>query len=318
MIGQSFVFGGIAGAAGGPIDLPYLIVGGGAVGGLAMTSISTWPQNVAARPGGGGGAGALIESTATFNKGTQYTITIGGSDTDSSIEGADITAIIAEAGGYGGGNETVGSGRFASWAYYNRAGAEKNGGCGGGAGCSQSQSTSGGAGSVGFNGGSFSRTGDYTPRMSAGGGGMGAVGGNCVSPGNNGGIGSISTFITTTTATTASIGQVNSGNLYFSGGGGGAIRSWTKGYGGIGGGGNGSSYGFTYGTAGAANTGGGGGGMDGDTGMRVQGPYYGGSGVVCFKVPTSDYSGVVTGAPTTIVEGSNTILIFKSSGTYTP
>ena len=33
MIGQSFVFGGIAGAAGGPIDLPYLIVGGGAVGG---------------------------------------------------------------------------------------------------------------------------------------------------------------------------------------------------------------------------------------------------------------------------------------------
>ena len=318
MIGQSFVFGAVAGAAGGPIDLPYLIVAGGALGAVATTNITTWPQNVAGKPGGGGGAGAAVQSTATFNKGTQYTITVGGSDTDSSIVGADITSITAAAGGPGGGDETQGSGRFAGWAHYNYTGAEKNGGCGGGAGVSQSQSTSGGIGSVGFNGGSFSRTGDWTPNMSAGGGGMGAVGGNAVTPGNNGGAGLVTTFITTTTATTASIGQVSSGSLYFSGGGGGAIRSWTKGYGGLGGGGNGASFGFTYGSDGGANTGGGGGGDDGNNALSTMGPYYGGSGVVVFKVPTSDYSGIVTGAPTTVVEGSNTILIFKASGTYTP
>jgi hypothetical protein len=34
-------------------------------------------------------------------------------------------------------------------------------------------------------------------------------------------------------------------------------------------------------------------------------------------MPTSSYSGVVTGSPTVTTSGSNTILTFTSSGTYT-
>jgi hypothetical protein len=147
---------------------------------------------------------------------------------------------------------------------------------------------------------------------------MGAVGGDNVTPGNNGGAGMTVSLFTDSTATTAGIGQVSSGSVYFSGGGGGAIRSFTKGYGGLGGGGNGASYGFSYGSNGSTNTGGAGGGSAGNNAYSIQGPYYGGSGVVVFKVPTADYSGIVTGSPTTVVEGSNTMLIFKGSGTYTP
>jgi hypothetical protein len=35
------------------------------------------------------------------------------------------------------------------------------------------------------------------------------------------------------------------------------------------------------------------------------------------SVPTSKYSGTTTGSPTVVTNGSNTVMIFKSSGTYT-
>jgi hypothetical protein len=35
------------------------------------------------------------------------------------------------------------------------------------------------------------------------------------------------------------------------------------------------------------------------------------------SVPTANYTGITTGSPTTAVVGSNTVMIFKSSGSYT-
>ena len=43
----------------------------------------------------------------------------------------------------------------------------------------------------------------------------------------------------------------------------------------------------------------------------------GGSGVVIISVPTANYTGTVTGSPTVTTSGSNTIIKFTSSGTYT-
>jgi hypothetical protein len=68
----------------------------------------------------------------------------------------------------------------------------------------------------------------------------------------------------------------------------------------------------TAGTAGSANTGGGGGG-----GYTTNPGSAGGSGVVILSIPTTNYSGVTTGSPTVTTSGSNTILKFTSSGSYT-
>jgi hypothetical protein len=43
----------------------------------------------------------------------------------------------------------------------------------------------------------------------------------------------------------------------------------------------------------------------------------GGSGVVILSIPTFFYTGTTTGSPTVTTSGSNTIIKFTSSGTYT-
>jgi len=43
----------------------------------------------------------------------------------------------------------------------------------------------------------------------------------------------------------------------------------------------------------------------------------GGSGVVILRMPTASYSGTTTGSPTVTTDGSDTILTFTSSGSYT-
>jgi hypothetical protein len=43
----------------------------------------------------------------------------------------------------------------------------------------------------------------------------------------------------------------------------------------------------------------------------------GGSGVVIISMRTIVYSGTTTGSPTVTTSGSNTILTYNSSGTYT-
>jgi hypothetical protein len=88
--------------------------------------------------------------------------------------------------------------------------------------------------------------------------------------------------------------------VYYAGGGAGTAYVLGNGSGGLGGGGNAN-------TAGTANTGGGGGGSAAN----------GGSGVIILSVPTAIYSGTTTGSPTVTTSGSNTIIKFTASGSYT-
>jgi hypothetical protein len=96
---------------------------------------------------------------------------------------------------------------------------------------------------------------------------------------------------------------------YACGGGAGLLNSgYTVGIGCRSGPGNGSSGGT--GSNATPNTGDGGGGGD------VAGGY-GASGVVILSVPTANYSGTTTGSPTVTTSGSNTIIKFTASGSYT-
>jgi len=114
-----------------------------------------------------------------------------------------------------------------------------------------------------------------------------------------------------------------------SAGGNGALNGYAGGGGGAGGVGGNATNG-SYGTSGAglsnsitgsavtyakggdtvegANTGNGGPGVSINSGS---------SGVVILSVPTSSYSGLTTGSPTVTTYGSNTIIKFTASGTYT-
>jgi len=134
--------------------------------------------------------------------------------------------------------------------------------------------------------------GSATASTSGGGGGAGAVGG-AGGAGAAGGVGVAST--------------ITGSSVYYAGGGGG-----TGGAGGNGGGGTGSSG--TPGGAGTVNTGGGGGGAGGAPSAAGGA---GGSGVVIISVPTANYTGTTTGSPTVTTSGSNTIMKFTASGSYT-
>ena len=275
-----------------PYSSSYLIVAGGAGGG--------------SNAGGGGGAGGLLSGTMSLNIGTTYSVTVGagGAGATTTFAGvgsnSSISSTISLGGGYGGGyNPTV-----------NTAGGSGGSGGGGSAGI-----FSGGSGTSGQgNAGGASVTGS-SPFPSAGGGGSGAAASNATSTvASAGGIGSTTSLITTTQATSASVGQVVSSSVYFSGGGGGsAYTGGTAASGGSGGGGAGGQGVAVSGTAGSANTGGGGGGGSAGSGLGAAG----GSGCVLISVPASFYTGTTTGSPTVVTNGSNTVMIFKSSGSYT-
>jgi len=95
---------------------------------------------------------------------------------------------------------------------------------------------------------------------------------------------------------------------YAGGGGGGGNGG---GAGGNGGGGTGGTS-SVAGTSGSVNTGGGGGG-----GGYVTNGGSGGSGICILSVPTASYSGITTGSPIVTTSGSNTIMTFTISGSYT-
>jgi hypothetical protein len=255
----------------------YLIAGGGAGGGYNY--------------GGGGGAGVVLASTLQFVPGTTYTVTIGsggtaatsgGSGTNGSDSSITTAQLLTAAGGGSGGS---GGGTAGAQATGN------NGGNGGGAGGAASESVGGsGIAGQGFNGG------DSTTTNRAGGGGGGSSANGASTSDTTGGAGGA--------GTTSSI--TGSSDTYGGGGGGGGTAG---GAGGSGGGGAGSSG---AGTAGTANTGGGGGG-----GGNAAAGGAGGSGVVFISVPTANYTGTTTGSPTVTTSGSNTIMRFNSSGSYT-
>ena len=167
--------------------------------------------------------------------------------------------------------------------------------------------------------------------ISLGGGGGGSLeSGIGLSGGSGGGAGSDSSIFGYGTA-----GQGNNGddaegfNKGGSGGGAGSSPSTATGGAGLSSsitgssvsrGGGGAGYNYGGGTAsagggswkqsGTANTGGGAGGYGGSS-------KGGGSGVVILRMPTANYSGTTTGSPTVTTDGTDTILTYTSSGTYT-
>jgi len=270
-----------------PYAIDFLVVAGG--GGGGNDTSPSWAN-------GGGGAGGFRTSTQTVNGGIAITITVGDGGTtgvsgsNSSISGTGLTTITSAGGGRGGiGN----AGNGVSGGSGGGAAPDGTGGAGNTPSTSPSQGNTGGAG---LSSGATS---------SGGGGGAGAIGGNgsYSAPnaiGGNGGAGTASSI-------------TGSSVTYAGGGGGGAGYSPSNGTGGTGGtGGGGAGSGTGVGTAGTANTGGGGGGSKGGNNGAT-----GGKGVVILSIPTASYSGTITGSPTESTSGSNKILVFTGSGSYT-
>ena len=274
------------------IDASYLVVAGGAGGGKSR--------------GGGGGAGGLLTGLTTLIPNTVYTITVGaggaGATTNNVVGTSGSNSIfgsISIATGGGGGAGTIST--FGS--VLNGA----SGGSGGGASGNPPSPGAGGVGGSGTSGQGFAGGKTYSDNVnytsSGGGGGASAVGADAgVKQCGAGGAGT-SSSITGSAVTYAGGGG---------GGGDGAPSGNLAGAGGSGGGGAGSVSGTAASDA-SANTGGGGGG--GGNGTSNGGS--GGSGVVILSVPTASYSGTTTGSPTVTTSGSNTIIKFTASGSYT-
>ena len=283
-----------------PYAIDFLVIAGGGGGG-------------GCDHGGGGGAGGYRTSTQSGFTigGSTITVTVGDggaggtgstpsrgvSGSDSSISGSGVTTITSAGGGGGGGNLAA-----------SEINGADGGSGGGGAGISGTGNGSGGSGDVpdvtpdqGNDGGN----GDYTygsPYATGGGGGAGAAGANA--SGTNAGNGGAGTASSITGSSVTRAG----------GGGGSVYAGGTNGTGGAGGGGAGQTN--AVGTAGTANTGGGGGGASGVGGSNSVGGA-GGKGVVILSMPTANYSGTTSGSPTVSISGSNTILVFNGSGSYT-
>jgi hypothetical protein len=234
---------------------------------------------------GGGGAGGYITSSQTFIVGNVYTATVGGggsnaSGSDSVLSGTGITTVTSIGGGKGGN--------------YNGGAGSSGGSGGGGAGAYPSAAGAGGSGTSGQ--GNSGQGGNASTYPSGGGGG--GAGGQGTTPAfNSGGTGGPGTA-----------SSITGSSVTYAGGGGGSSWATSGAAGGDGGGGKGGSGSV----AGTANTGGGGGGGNQSSNGRN-----GGSGIVILSVPTASYSGITTGSPTITTSGSNTILQFTGSGTYT-
>jgi len=278
------------------IDFLVIAGGGSAARGIASGNCPS-----------GAGAGGYRTSTQTVNASTVITVTVGdggasittnntngNNGTDSSISGSGLTTITSAGGGRGAYEIQVGG----------------NGGSGGGGG-GGSLNILGGSGNTPSTSPSQGNNGGQSPPVGpsdhggGGGGGAGAVGGNAVGNGPNtsgaGGNGTASSI-------------TGSSVTYAGGGGASGSQSGSPvavgGSGGSGGGGAGSTGGGN-GTSGTANTGGGGGGTQAGTSGA------GGKGVVILSVPTAKYSSTTTGSPTVTTSGSNTIMQFNGSGSYT-
>jgi hypothetical protein len=349
MFGQGLPLG-FAGSGG--VEADFLLIAGGGTG----------YENVYG--GGGAGAGGLRTSYGTLSgggsqpeeklllkSGTTYTITIGGSSTDSSIIGGEIS-LTSIAGGNStnpGNGSATGSNDPNSG--QNTTGASGGSGTGGWGYFSYANGGPGTAGQ-GYKGGDvipyYSTAGSgywFSRKKGGGGGGAGGAGKNggyssnpvygstVAKPYGDGGVGLAVNILSATNASTSNIGEVSGSDVYYAGGGGastveGSISSPPSSEmsdGGIGGGGRGMFYNndnpwaqpWQMGESGLANSGGGGGGSYGYGGYVSLPHLYGGSGVVILRMPTSNYSGTTTGSPDVYTEGSDTVIVFKGSGTYT-
>ena len=284
-----------------PYSVDFLVIAGGGGGGGGRQD---------GYAGGGGGAGGYrnsystetsggggsSEASLTFIGGTVYTITVGAggaggtnangvAGSNSSISGTGISTITSSGGGLGGGAQ---------------GGSGGSGGSGGGT--VNDFGASSGTANQGYAGGN----GSGGQGEAGGGGGAGAVGANASGGTNGVGGAGVASSITGSSVTRA--------------GGGGSGGYATASNGGSGGGGNGANRNGTAG-AGTINTGSGGGGEgggDASSGNHGVGGS-GGKGVVILRMPDGNYSGTTTGSPTvtTGVGGTDTVLIFNDSGSYT-
>jgi len=166
----------------------------------------------------------------------------------------------------------------------------------------------GGSGGSGGGGGAFNAAGGgaTTDQGNAGGAGGGTTGG-----GGGGGKGAVGATGTAGAGGIGAISTISGTSVYYAGGGGGADQ-YTAGAGGQGGGGSSGTF-NSAGNNGVASTGGGGGGGGPFDGLGGAG----GSGIVFLSIPTASYTGTTTGTPTVTVVGSNTVLQYTNSGTYT-
>ena len=233
--------------------------------------------------GGGGGAGGMLAGYLIIQKdsGKVYTFTIGAAGTSN---GGSQTAPAFN----GSDSSLISSDENFTAKGGGGGGSRSNGNTGGsGGGAGQIEWPGGGTPGQGNSGGGGNGN-DADRAGWGGGGGAGAAGG----AGNVGGSGKLNPVVGSTA------GQLI-GTEYWLAGGGGVGEPAANLNGGAGKG----NYG--------ANTGGGGNGGD---------AFWGGSGysgVGILAMPTSTYSGKITGSPTVVVSGSKTILQFKQSGTYT-
>jgi len=288
-----------------PYTVDYLVVAGGGGGG---DSGSTGDG------AGGGGAGGLRTSYGTISGGnssvepsieliplTEYTITVGaGGALSSNGDNSAFSDIISLGGGSGA----------------NASGNGFAGGSGGGGSCSGSAKI-GGAGTTGqgFEGASQEASNSYA---CGGGGGAGEVGQQ--GHPNNGPVrinrGGNGLYNSITGANIAYAGGGGGGSGWFAGSeyvapaiGGGGVGAWGDPL-------SDPTPDNDRATAGGVNLGGGGGGSTAREYRRFGGKP-GGSGVVILRMPTAKYSGTTTGSPTVTTDGSDTILTYTSSGTYT-
>lgn len=230
--------------------------------------------------GGGGGAGGYKTSTASFTPGTVYTATVGGGG---SLAGPNNNGSNGSNSALSGTGLTTVTSTGGGFGGYGRGGGLSSGGnSGGSGGGGGGEAGSGGTGTSGQgnNGGNATSGGpNYT---AGGGGGAGSAGGT----GSNG---------------SGSASSITGSSVTYAAGGTGGNTNVTG----------------QQGASGAANTGNGGNGSDGSGGGDLRNGSNGGSGIVILSVPTASYSGTTTGSPTITTSGSNTILKFTGSGTYT-
>jgi len=271
-------------------DVDFLIIAGGGGGGSDYGSgggAGGYRASFNSETSGGGGSS---ESALTLTVGTQYTVTVGAGGTGARLGTNGGDSVFSTITSIGGGNGTG-----------ENSGAVGNGGSGGGSVYMYGVIGLGTA-NQGFNGGSGPSGSPFTP---GGGGGAGAVGGNGTSSSAGAGGNGVASTITGSSVTRAG------------GGGGGYTSTVNKpaGAGGSGGGGAGGATQAADGIAGTTNTGSGGGGGGGDDASNVGGN--GGSGIIIIRMPTANYSGVTSGSPTVTTSGSDTILTYTGSGSYT-
>ena len=326
-----------SGGLGAPVTgIHFLLVAGGGASGRRGQSMLAGGGGGGLRTSwaGGSGGGAASESTLTFNIGSVYTCTVGAGgpggpnsapDDCADANGADSSissdnGVFVTVTSLGGGAALVpGDSNYPPVC----TGAN-DGGTGG-----HFRGGPPGAGTPGQGYPAASGTGWYTGYASYGGS-------------------SASSQATTKNGADGKQVNIDNNNYYWSGGGGGSghgTQGGGAGNGGSGGGGGGGQH-VPYGKGsgggnainagtpgyysppvypatgpwegtGGANSGGGAGGCNAWGFGGAGGGVPGGSGIVILRMPTAIYTGTVTGAPTVTTVGSDTVITFLGTGTYT-